>query len=135
MVKILYDIVVSPLVYIVELSFSILLRVLNNPGLALVGVSLVVNSLCLPLYRMADLTQKAEHEKQESMEKWVKHIKEHFHGDEQYMMLTTFYKQNHYHPMMALRSSISLAIQIPFFIAAYDFLSNEYQTDLLLVLF
>ena len=124
MVKILYDIVVSPLVYIVELSFSILLRVLNNPGLALVGVSLVVNSLCLPLYRMADLTQKAEHEKQESMEKWVKHIKEHFHGDEQYMMLTTYYRQRGYKPLSALKGSASLLLQIPVFMAAYNYISN-----------
>ena len=40
------------------------------------------------------------------------------------MILTTFYRQNHYHPLMALRSSFSLLIQIPFFIAAYTFLSH-----------
>ncbi len=46
-------------------------------------------------------------------------------GDEQYMILSTFYKQNHYHPMMALRSSFGLLIQIPFFMAAYNYLSNS----------
>lgn len=40
------------------------------------------------------------------------------------MMLSTYYRQNHYHPLMALRSSFSLLIQIPFFIAAYTFLSH-----------
>ena len=40
------------------------------------------------------------------------------------MVLSTFYKENHYHPIYALRSSFSLLIQIPFFIAAYNFLSN-----------
>ena len=35
-----------------------------------------------------------------------------------------YYRENHYHPIMALRSSLSLLIQIPFFIAAYHFLSN-----------
>lgn len=124
MLDILYDIIVTPLVYIVELSFSILYRVLNNPGLALIGVSLVVNFLCLPLYRMADLAQEAERDKQKSMEKWVNHIKEHFKGDEQYMMLTTYYRQQNYKPASALNGSVSLLLQIPIFMAAYNYLSN-----------
>ena len=124
MLDILYDFVVTPLVYIVELSFSILYRVLNNPGLALIGVSLVVNFLCLPLYRMADRAQEAERDKQKSMEKWVNHIKEHFKGDEQYMMLTTYYRQQNYKPISALNGSVSLLLQIPIFMAAYNYLSN-----------
>ncbi|UKI54053.1 MAG: YidC/Oxa1 family membrane protein insertase [Treponema sp.] len=54
----------------------------------------------------------------------INRIKSVFKGDEQYMILTTFYKENHYHPLMALRSSFGLLIQIPFFMAAYSFLSN-----------
>ena len=60
------------------------------------------------------------------MKKYVDHIKAHFKGDEQYMILNTYYRQNNYKPIYALRSSLSLLLQIPFFIAAYDFLSNEY---------
>lgn len=42
------------------------------------------------------------------------------------MMLSEYYRQNHYHPIFALRSTLSLLIQIPFFIAAYHFLrTNE----------
>ena len=124
MLTILYDFIVTPLVYIVELAFSILIRVLNSPGLALIGVSLVVNFLCLPLYRMADLAQERERDKQKSMEKWVNHIKEHFKGDEQYMMLTTYYRQQNYKPISALNGSVSLLLQIPIFMAAYNYLSN-----------
>lgn len=40
------------------------------------------------------------------------------------MMLSTYYRQQHYHPVFTLRSSISLLIQVPFFIAAYHFLSH-----------
>lgn len=39
-------------------------------------------------------------------------------------MLRTYYRQHHYHPLFALRSSVSLLIQVPFFIAAYHFLSH-----------
>ncbi|MCL2186300.1 MAG: YidC/Oxa1 family membrane protein insertase, partial [Treponema sp.] len=51
-------------------------------------------------------------------------IKRAFKGDEQYMILKTFYRQNHYHPIYALRSSFGLLIQVPFFIAAYQFISH-----------
>ena len=80
--------------------------------------------MCLPLYVIAEKWQELERVAQKNMASGVARIKKAFKGDEQYMMLATFYRQHHYHPIMALRSSISLAIQIPFFIAAYAFLSN-----------
>jgi membrane protein insertase Oxa1/YidC/SpoIIIJ len=40
------------------------------------------------------------------------------------MILSTYYRQNHYHPLYALRNSFGILIQIPFFIAAYTFLSH-----------
>lgn len=120
----LYNFIVTPLIYLVELVFSLLYRAIANPGLAIVGVSLIVNFLCLPLYRMADRLQEEERQRQASMSKWVNHIKKHFKGDEQYMMLTTYYRQQGYKPIQALNSSISLLLQIPIFMAAYNYLSN-----------
>ena len=40
------------------------------------------------------------------------------------MMQQTYYRENGYSPMMALNGSISLLLEIPFFIAAYHFLSH-----------
>lgn len=40
------------------------------------------------------------------------------------MIISTYYRQNHYHPLYALRGVFPLLIQIPFFIAAYHFLSD-----------
>ncbi len=120
----LYNLIVTPLIYLVELVFALLYRAIANPGLAIIGVSLVVNFLCLPLYRMADRLQEEERQRQASMSKWVSHIKRHFKGDEQYMMLTTYYRQQGYKPIQALNSSISLLLQIPIFMAAYNYLSN-----------
>ena len=39
------------------------------------------------------------------------------------MILQTYYRQNHYKPTYVLRSAVSLFLEIPFFIAAYAFLS------------
>jgi YidC/Oxa1 family membrane protein insertase len=51
-------------------------------------------------------------------------IKQVFKGDEQYMILSTYYRQNGYHPLYALRNSLNIIIQVPFFIAAYRFITH-----------
>lgn len=113
-----------PLVYIVDLSFSLLIRLLNNPGMAIIGVSIVVSVLCMPLYRMADRLQRRERARQKDMEHWVAQIRANFHGDERYMMLSTYYREQGYKPIYALASSLPLLLQVPIFIAAYTYLSN-----------
>ena len=58
--------------------------------------------------------QETEREIQKRLAEKVGRIKAVFKGDEQYMILLTYYRQNHYHPIYSLRSSFSLLIQIPF---------------------
>ena len=124
MLTYLYNLIIAPLVLIVEVIFTVMSRMIGNMGFAIIAVSVVVSVLILPLYRRADAVQEAERDKQAAMEHWVSHIKKTFKGDEQYMMLTTYYRQMNYHPLYSLRSSISLLLQIPFFNAAYRFLSG-----------
>ena len=113
-----------PLELVFEFVFSVMLRIFDKPIFSLIGLSLIVNLLCLPLYKRADAIQMAETEKQNKMSYWVKHIKKTFTGDERYMMLTTYYRQQNYRSIYAIRNSISLLLQIPFFMVAYRFLSN-----------
>ncbi len=122
--KILYTIILYPLVQIIEISFKIFDKLFDNTGIAVLGVSLTVTLLCLPLYIVAERWQEIERNTQAKLKPGIDRIKKAFKGDEQYMILSTFYKQNHYHPMMALRSSFGLLIQIPFFMAAYSCLSH-----------
>ncbi|MBO4640664.1 MAG: YidC/Oxa1 family membrane protein insertase [Treponema sp.] len=124
MLDFLYSIIIYPLYQLVELIYFVGWKVFKNSGYALFIVSFGVSFLCLPLYIIAEQWQETERQIQSKLKPGIDRIKKAFKGDEQYMILSTYYKQNHYHPMMALRSSISLAIQIPFFIAAYKFLSN-----------
>ena len=119
-----YNLIIYPLYQIIEIVYFVVLKVFKNPGIAVIGVSVAVTFLCLPLYIIAEKWQQIERDKQKQMKFGIDRIKTAFRGDEQYMMLSTFYKQHHYHPLMALRSSISLLIQIPFFMAAYKYLSQ-----------
>ncbi|MBQ4293825.1 MAG: YidC/Oxa1 family membrane protein insertase [Lachnospiraceae bacterium] len=83
-----------------------------------------MNFLALPLYRRADYYALEERRKREEMKPWTDHIKRTFRGDERYMMLNAYYKEQGYHPILALKGSLSLMLQIPFFTAAYRFLSR-----------
>ena len=96
----------------------------GHEGYAIIAVSMTISTLVLPLYLRADAIQEAEQKKQKAMERWIGHIKKTFTGDERYMMTNAYYAEMGYKPLYALKGLIPLLLQIPFFIAAYHFLSN-----------
>ena len=128
MFSVLYNILISPIELVLEVIFELMFRLLGhgrtNQGLAVIGVSLAVSLLTLPLYRRADAVQQQARDTQKKMSRWVNHIRKTFKGDERFMMLKTYYRINGYSPLSALNGSISLLLEIPFFIAAYHFLSH-----------
>lgn len=124
MPNIFYTIFIFPIEQIIELIYVFAFRISRSPGISIIGISLAVSTLVLPVYLSAEKQQQAEREKQKQMKSKIDAIKAVFKGDKQYMLLSAFYRQNNYHPLYALRNSIDLFIQIPFFIAAYHFLNN-----------
>lgn len=124
MLDLLYSFIISPIEVVVELTYSFMHRLLHSPGLAVIGVSLVIQTLVLPLYKRSDAIQDEERKRQREMAHWVDHIKKTFSGDEKYMMLSTYYREQGYKSWYALRSASSTLLQIPFFIAAYHYLSD-----------
>ncbi len=124
MISALYNLIIFPLTNLLEFSYQIMTETTGSIPLAVIALSFVVTLCTLPLYMVAEKWQETERQTQERLKPGIERIKRAFKGDEQYMILNTFYRQNHYSPIMALRSSFSLLIQIPFFLAAYHFLSD-----------
>ena len=122
--EILHTLILGPLELLFDYIFSLSYDQIGNAGLCLIILSLIVNLLILPLYRRADAIQDEEREQAARMKPWVDHIKKAFRGDEQYLILQTYYRQNDYKPLYALRSALPLLLQVPFFIAAYNYLSH-----------
>ncbi|BDC96021.1 YidC/Oxa1 family membrane protein insertase [Treponema saccharophilum] len=118
------SLVIYPLTQIIELVFMFCKKLFDDTGFAIIGVSCAVSLLTLPLYIVAEHWQQIERNKQKAMKSQIEKIKAVFKGNEQYMILSTYYRQQHYHPIMALRSAFGLLIQIPFFTAAYACLSH-----------
>jgi len=123
-IDLLYTIFIYPITLILEFIFVFSENVFKETGLSIICVSAAVSIFCLPLYMAAEKWQEIERDTQKSLAPKAAKIRAAFRGDEQYMILSSYYRQNHYHPVYALRSSIGLLIQIPFFIAAYSYLSK-----------
>ena len=123
-ITILETIVLGPLKLLFEVIFQLTNICLENPGFSIIFLSLLMNFLVLPLYRRADAMQEEAREMDAKLRDGVAHIKKVFSGDEKMMMLQAYYRQNNYKPTSALNGSVSLLLEIPFFMAAYQFLSH-----------
>lgn len=121
---ILYTVLIKPLEMIFELIFAVSYDIIPNPAVNIVIMSLAFNLLVLPLYRRADVIQQQTRKRTEELTPMIDHIKKHFKGDERIMILQAFYRVENYSPLSSLKGMISLVLQIPFFIAAYQFLSQ-----------
>ena len=117
--SILGTLLIRPLRLLFEVIYMMAERLIGNPGLSIIVLSLMMNFLVLPLYRRADAMQEEEQQTELRLNKGVAHIKKTFSGDERMMMLQTYYRQNNYKPTYVLRGATSLFLEIPFFIAAH----------------
>jgi YidC/Oxa1 family membrane protein insertase len=124
MLDFLYTLIIFPLVQIMEMCFVAIYRIFKSRVISLAGISVIVTLLTTPLYLIAEKWQNAERAIQKKLRPKIGRIKAVFSGDEQYMILSVYYRQNHYHPVYTLRNTFGLLVQIPFFIAAYNYLSS-----------
>ena len=104
----LYSLIIYPIELLLETIFSIIYDIRNSAFLAIIGVSLVVNILLLPLYDRADRISQEERDRQQAMSGWEKHIRGAFRGDERFLILQTYYRKQGYKSIYSLRSSVSL---------------------------
>lgn len=122
----LYNLIFKPIEIIIDFAYVFSRHIF--PLIGALGnvffVSIIVNLIALPLYNKAEKLQKIEKDKVTLLKPGVDHIKKAFKGNERFMMLNEYYRQNSYHPLYALRSSLSILIEIPIFIAAYRYLSE-----------
>ena len=120
----LFFLFIEPLKLIFEFVFFCAYKYSGNIAVSIVAVSLVINFLVLPLYKHADELEEQQREKKRFMKPYVDRIKSAFKGDERVMILQAYYRENNYGLKNVFMESVSLFLQIPFFIAAYNFLSN-----------
>jgi len=124
----LYTLIIFPIESVLSLFYGIFLKMFEIHGIAIILLSVIVNIMLLPLYNVAEKWQQKERDLQKGLKAKLDDIKAVFKGAERHMIIRTYYRQNNYHPIYSLRNIIGLAIQIPFFIAAYHLLSHMPMT-------
>ena len=122
--EILHKLILGPIELLLDVIFALSMQMTKSPVLSIIVLSLAINLLVLPLYRKADAMQREEQEISKRLKPRIDRIRKAFTGDERFMILQTYYRQNNYKPYYVLRGSLSLLLQIPFFMAAYNFLSG-----------
>ena len=120
----LYNLFIFPIEIIYQVIFRLSEKYISNPVISILALSVIVNILVLPLYNRADILAKKQSDAEKLISDRKKLISKTFKGDERLMMLKAYYREMHYNPYASLLGSVPLLLQIPFFIAAYHFLSN-----------
>lgn len=121
---VLYHLLILPIESAMEVILSWLYAATGSYGLAIFLLSLLINVSLLPLFQLAERWQEAERQAQRFLKPKLKEFRQAFSGAERHAMIQTLYRQMDYHPIYAMRSSIGLFLQLPFWIAAYQLLSR-----------
>lgn len=124
MLDFIYTLFIAPLEFGMDKALSWGYQLTGNWGWAIIIMSLIVNTVILPIYLKAEHWQEEERSIRKSFEEDEAMIKRAFKGQERFAMITTMHRQAGYSPLLTLRSSIGFFLQIPFFFAAYHFLSH-----------
>ena len=119
-----YELIFRPIELLFDMVFSVLYKLTYSEIISLVGLSVIVNLLTGPLYDRAENYQANERKKHKEMEPYIAKIKDTFSGDEKTFMLAAYYRENNYKPYSFLKGSLSVFIQIPFFVVAYNYIVN-----------
>ena len=122
---ILYNITIYPIEFIIEILFYLFNNVFRSSyGVSLFLLSLSINFLSLPLYNIAESWQAKERAVQDKMKPMIDNIKAVYKGDQRYLLIRACQRINGYKTIYAFRGTLGLLIQIPFFMAAYNFVHS-----------
>ncbi len=119
-----FDIILSPFIFIIRQIFLFSYDVTQNYGLAIILLSFGVNLLLLPVFIYIERVKRKDDVVKQKMKPLVDEIKRCYKGQERYYYLKTLNRQFKYSPLKALIPVLSLLLQIPFFIAAYQYLEG-----------
>ena len=120
----IYRIIIQPIVYLMEMLVYLSGQVFGFVPMQIFILSTGIFFITFPMYSRAEQIQETQRLQLEHMQIWVNHIRRVFRKEERVMVLNAYYKQNHYHPLYALKSLVPLMLQAVFFVAAYRFLDS-----------
>ena len=135
--NILYNATIYPIEFIIEIVFYYFKVIAQSSYAESVFItSVIINILALPLYNKAEEWQKKERDIQNKMKPMIDNIKSVYKGDQRYLLIRACQRINGYKTIYAFRGTLGLLIQIPFFLAGYNFfhsLTGAYSESFYLI--
>ncbi len=119
-----FEYIISPFIWFIEQVFLFSYNITGNYGLAIILLSFSVSLLLLPVFIYIEKSKKKDDVIKKKMQPLIDEIKRVYKGQERYYYLKTINRQHNYSSLKALIPILSLLIQIPFFIAAYQYLEH-----------
>jgi hypothetical protein len=123
-VHLAYLVFIYPIQSLLSLAFGLYVSMTGNYGASLILLSLTVTGLTAPLYYLAERWKLAEDEAKARMDRDVSSIKKNYTGQKRFYLIRNARRIHGYRTSMAIKASFGLFVQIPFFLAAYEFLSS-----------
>ena len=116
--------IISPFLYFIEQVFLFSYNLTGNYGWAIILLSFAVSLLLLPVFIFIEKSKKKDDVVKQKMKPLIDEVKRVYKGQERYYYIKTINRQHNYSSLKALIPILSLLIQIPFFIAAYQYLEH-----------
>lgn len=116
--------ILAPFILVLSGIFNSSLSLTKSPGISILLLNLAVTLMLLPVQWLIDWNKKRNAPIKEKMRLVEAEIERCYSGQTKQLYLRTLYRQHNYN---SLNNFISLAVplfQIPFFLAAYNFLSG-----------
>ncbi len=115
---------VDPIILLLKFLFTEFHSVTRDYGVSLVLMSLSVTLLTAPLYYLAEHWRRIEVDLQRRMSRELASVRAHYDGQKRFYLTRNVHRLHGYSPLLAVRASFGLLVQIPFFFAAYLYLSH-----------
>ncbi len=125
MIETLYLYLIQPIESVMRSTLELTYFTSHSYGAAVVLLAVFVSLATLPLYAMAEAAQHNDRRIRAALAPSLTHIRRAFRGQERFFMVRTLYRQHGYHPVLGLRASLGLLVQVPFFIAAFLLLRDH----------
>jgi YidC/Oxa1 family membrane protein insertase len=121
---IIYYFFLLPIETMLKLVLEFVYKYTANYGLSIILLSIIVNIVLTPIYSITEKWREEDKKKKKQMKDMLNKISQNYKGKEKFFYTQAYYKTQNYNPLTSIKASTGLLIQIPFFFAAFLFLSN-----------
>ena len=119
--------ILSPIVWAMDQVLNLLHALVGNYGVAIIGLSIVVRVVMLPITNAAIRTEARDREVQLAMQPALADARTRLRGRDRFERIDEIYTEHSYHPVRAMVSLLPLFLQLPFLLSALVLLSDNSQ--------